>query len=221
MTYTPINWQNGDIITAEKMNKMDNGWGSQIKTVVNETFTPQNGELYYETELVYNKVINAPVITVVFDNEEYTCELAIVNGANFYGAEFSGETPDFSVYPFTLISPPGYPNVVLTETNDSHTIVVKYPSIETSSDFNEAVEIGSLLKKINTYNCTWQEAHDLVASGNIVYYVKTPDSLTADVYIVLSMGKTSNNYFMKAIYIGDEGDAIDTLTVVSPDSVFD
>lgn len=26
MSYTPINWQTGDTITAEKLNKMDNGW---------------------------------------------------------------------------------------------------------------------------------------------------------------------------------------------------
>lgn len=221
MTYTPINWQNGDIITAEKMNKMDNGWSSQIKTVANETFTAENGESYYQSELVYNKIIDAPVITVVFDNEEYTCELTIVNGTNFYGAEFSGDTPDFGVYPFTLISPPGYPNVVLTETDGSHTIVVKYPSIETSSDFNEAVVIGSPLKKINPYECTWQEVHDLIEAGNIAYYVKTPDSLTVVFYIVTKVGKASNDYFMKAIYIGDEGIAVDTLTVSSADSVFD
>lgn len=221
MTYTPINWQTGDVITANKMNKMDNGWGSQIKTVVNETFTAENGESYYQTELVYNKTIDAPVITVVFDNEEYTCELSIENGTNFYGAEFSGETPDFSVYPFTLISPPGYSNVVLTETGGSHTIVVKYPSIETSSNFNKAIEVGSPLKKIILSEYTWQEVHDLVEAGNIVYYVNKTDSLTVNVYVVLSTGKSSSNYFIKAIYIGGSGIAVNTLTVTSPDSVFD
>ena len=28
MGYTPSNWQNGDVITAEKLNKMENGIAS-------------------------------------------------------------------------------------------------------------------------------------------------------------------------------------------------
>lgn len=39
MIYTPINWQNGDTITAEKMNKMDNGWGIGEVELFSETVT--------------------------------------------------------------------------------------------------------------------------------------------------------------------------------------
>ena len=43
MSYTPINWQTGDIITAEKMNKMDNGWSveSSSQQLFSETVTTE------------------------------------------------------------------------------------------------------------------------------------------------------------------------------------
>ena len=146
MTYTPINWQTGDTITAEKMNKMDNGWAmeSSSQTYFSETVTtaidleypddPAFGELSYSTQLT------ADTVVVTFDGTDYTCHRMDGDPGSYVYGGWSDDSIDFSTIPFCIFSEDGY-NSVATEAGGTYAIsaVGTSQSIETSPAFETAV----------------------------------------------------------------------------------
>lgn len=144
MSYTPINWQTGETITAEKLNKMDNGWGVQTTQLFNETVTTEETTIgpvtVYEAELTYSTPITAESITVVFNGNRYTCHVINITteSASGYGGVNSEWIYDFTEYPFAIVSS-GNSNTIATQTAGTYTISVESNSIEISSDFNAAV----------------------------------------------------------------------------------
>lgn len=136
MAYTPINWQTGDTITAEKLNRCDNGWGVESTQLFSETVTTASSEYGYSAVLSYAATINAPVLAVTFDGTEYTCPRIDMFDSYSYGG--MGESgPDFTDYPF-LITPMGG-NVLFTETAGTHTVTASAEGVEVSDNFRAAV----------------------------------------------------------------------------------
>lgn len=141
MSYVPINWQTGDIITADKLNRCDNGWGIQDIQYFNETVTSTiwdgNNSLTFE----YTGYINADIIVVTIDGVDYTCSKVSVSRGASYGAQWSDSIPgyDFSEYPFSFTSfEDGYNTGVVHEAG-TYTISVSSTVLEVSSDFSNAV----------------------------------------------------------------------------------
>ena len=94
MAYTPINWQTGDTITAEKMNKMDNGWGVQNTQLFSESVTTTAQGGMNGGVLSYSTLIDSASIVVSFNGTDYTCSRIEVFGQYFYGG-FSESGPVF------------------------------------------------------------------------------------------------------------------------------
>lgn len=146
MAYTPINWQTGDTITADKLNKMDNGWGVESTQLFSETVTTAVNPDYPEesaiAQLAYSQPIDADTITVTFDGTEYTCPRIPTPSGSGYGAPWSNDLEgyDFSEYPFGLGSVGSNPVVLITQTAGEHTVAVSVPTLQTSADFSEAVK---------------------------------------------------------------------------------
>lgn len=135
MAYTPINWQTGDTITADKLNRCDNGWGVESTQLFSETVTTEDDGDGNYAALAYDGNIDADTITVTLDGTEYVCSRIDAFGRYFYGGFNQG--PDFTTYPFFIASGGG--NYVYTETAGEHTIAVLGSAIVTSSDFASAV----------------------------------------------------------------------------------
>lgn len=140
MAYTPINWQTGDTITAEKLNRCDNGWsytpGSSTEICDESVTTADDGHGSYAGQLSVNS-ITADTLLVVFDGDSYTCPN---NGVGSYGAPFDEQIDafDWNTYPF-IIYDDGY---VVTQVVGIHTFVISVigtPTIETSEQFKAAV----------------------------------------------------------------------------------
>lgn len=159
MAYTPINWQTGDTITAEKMNKMDNGWGVQNTQLFSETVTTTAQSGMNSGALSYRTLINSASIVVTFNGTDYTCSRIEVFGQYFYGG-FSESGPVFSEYPFAISSSSANGNLIYTENAGTYTVAVSVQTIEWSNDFsavvNEAVNmpVTPLLcvSGVTTYN---------------------------------------------------------------------
>ena len=97
MAYTPTNWQNGDVITADKLNKLENGvasaGGGSEELLV--TFTIVNGDEDYElsadktfAEVSYAITEGIPVRGVMkyFEDTQFnsiSCVLDIESSASF------------------------------------------------------------------------------------------------------------------------------------------
>lgn len=182
MAYTPINWQTGDTITAEKLNKMDNGWGYESTQLFSETVTTAEQDGMYSARLAYANLIDAGTITVVFDGTEYTCINLAPSDIPIkeYGAPWSDELEkyDFSTCPFTLSSS-SRGNGLITETAASHTIAVTAHTIVTSSDFDTAAQtaMASTIAAIPTPlqvvigETTFGEVYEAIAAGKLLFVV--------------------------------------------------
>lgn len=140
MSYTPIGWQTGDTITAEKLNKMDNGWSVQNTQLFSETVTTESSEYGNEGNLAYTEQVSYSTISVVFNNTAYTCNRVLVDENSYgYGGVDGGWSYDFSVYPFALVFTEADGNIIATETAGTYTISVESNTLQISSDFNNAV----------------------------------------------------------------------------------
>lgn len=141
MAYTPINWQTGDTITAEKLNKMDNGWAveSSSQTYFTETVTTVDDDGLAWGDFAYSTQITVDTATVTFDGTDYVCNKIEWEGSNAYGG-LSADGPDFTDYPFAILSESGF-NSICTPTGGTHTVSVAgtSQSIETSESFEIAV----------------------------------------------------------------------------------
>lgn len=183
MAYTPINWQTGDTITAEKLNKMDNGWGYGSTQLFSETVTTEVDPEYPDdpaaAQIAYSGTIDADTITVTFDNTEYECSRIDSNGSYFYGG-FSTSGPDFTNYPFFIFS--GHINQLVTQTAGEHTVAASVSSLQTSADFAAAVSMvsDSVLASV-PLRCVEGvtsiiEAKNALNNGRLVYFTAPEDS---------------------------------------------
>lgn len=196
MAYTPINWQTGDTITAEKMNKMDNGWSASSTQLFSETVTTAESSGMITATLAYTGTINYDSITVTFDGSDYNCDVTDMGGAHFYGG-IGQHGPDFSEYPFAIQSVGGA-NEVFTETAGSHTISVSVVGIEYSSNFSEAVNAcvipQMVVAKPNV--TTWQAIYDAVSAGKIVCIFATE---SGGLYARYVIGVESKGYNVETV----------------------
>lgn len=169
MTYTPINWQTGDTITAEKLNKMDNGWGVQEAQLFNETVTTEAGQHGNSGALAYNMLIDAQSIIVTFDGIDYQCSRIDNFGYYYYGG-LSTNGPDFSDYPFLIESKEENGNTVYTETAGTHTVAITVPALQTSTNFAEAVSaiIGGAFYSVVDGATTWAQVVEAMGAGKLV-----------------------------------------------------
>lgn len=169
MSYTPIGWQTGDTITAEKLNKMDNGWSVETatQTLCNDTITSVDDGGMYVSQLSATS-ITAVSIVVTFDGSTYQCDK---DGDGGYGdsVEFT-----FATYPFRIESD----GFIITETGGSHTVKVEadVTTYDASTAFTGVVNSIGPVFRAYANATTWQEVHDAVKAGEIVYIIKDTES---------------------------------------------
>ena len=159
MAYTPINWQTGDTITAEKLNKMDNGWSAtsgSSSVLLNETVTTEGSGPAFGT-LTYSSQINAPSIVVTLNGVEYTCQ---------YDADINGYGDmSFSDFPFVIDYYDGS-NELVTPSAGTYTLQIEtaaVATIEVSQGFVSAVALHAVIG-----TTTFQEVDDALAAGRLV-----------------------------------------------------
>lgn len=137
MAYTPVNWQTGDTITAERLNRMDRGWDFDSTQLFSETVTTvDDGYGNNGATLAYQTPISAETLVITFDGVDYVCQRVGSDGEYVYGG--NNGAPDFSEYPFYLGSDTSG-NKIYTETVGTYTISASASAIETSSSFTKAV----------------------------------------------------------------------------------
>ena len=176
MAYTPINWQTGDTITAEKMNKMDNGWGIQEGQLFSETVTTATGEGEPAPVgmLTYAEWLSAPSITVTFNGTDYTVQM-IDNGdsAHIYG-EIGAQGPSFANYPFCIISLSQGMNLLYTEISGTYTIVAIGGTLEVSDGFSNAVgkcvDIAAVPVRCVAGVTNLADISTSTSDGNLLYF---------------------------------------------------
>ncbi len=237
MAYTPINWQTGDTITADKLNRCDNGWGYESTQLFSETVTTADtySEGYGVGELTYGQFINSPTIIVTFDGVDYTCpntissEMAEHNSS--YGAPSLEQGGfDFSDYPFAIDSyatPFGtYGNGIYTETIETHTITVAGSAIVTSSDFDMAAQaavapsIAAILTPylVTVDTTTLKEVFDAIGAGKIPIIVYNDNIANNPRYIEVVLYARKYNLTVSSVTISDGALTVKNYTATNANS---
>lgn len=162
MSYTPINWQTGDTITAEKMNKMDNGWGASAATkttICQETIEATGGGPAFGIFTYANEITSQNVI-ITLNGVEYECQYdTSIPG---YGG-ISLVDPPFAIVCY------GGQNKLVVSTAGTYSVKIEEVSpatLEVSSNFANAVALHA---EVGT--TTFQEIDDAIAQGRIVVLV--------------------------------------------------
>ena len=216
MTYTPINWQTGDTITAEKMNKMDNGWGVSSTQLFSETVTTTSGQYGNSASLAYSSAIIVPTLYVTYDGDDYVCPAVEMNGTFSYGG--MGEMgPDFTDYPF-LITPINESNELFTETAGSHTISASQNAVEVSELFVSATEAASPVFVAVSERTIWQDIADAIDAHKLVIVFNGNAINAPCCYASRAVVDESENYVVYSMEASS--DAIGSITWIasSPDS---
>lgn len=200
MAYIPINWQTGDTITAEKMNKMDNGWGIQESQLFSEsvTTTAQGGR--NSGALSCSTLIDSASIVVTFNGTDYTCPRIEAFGDYFYGG-IGQYGPDFSEYPFAIDSSAERGNMIFTQTAGTFTVTAAGSDMQVSTDFGSAVNTCVVPQVVvATKNVTtWQAVYDAVSSGKIVCIVDDEANYKTMLFVASVGIDSGGNYHIEAL----------------------
>lgn len=149
MAYDKNIWSCGDEITAEKLNHMEDGienagggdagyeceeateliWEGNVTTEANPDGAATSGDL--------EQIVNAPLIKVTFDGEEYALNNNGSGRGGEYGATFDDETQqyDFSEVPFHISSMyyNGWHLNIYTQTAGTYSVKIESLSVEITS----------------------------------------------------------------------------------------
>lgn len=201
MAYTPINWQTGDTITADKLNRCDNGWAvtNSSTTICDETVITEDDGGMFAGQLTVSS-ITAVSITVTYDGTPYQCAQ---DGDGGYGTDVNFT---FADYPFRIESD----GFIVTETVGSHTVKVEAveSGVDTSAAFDAAVTAASPLYRIAIGSTTWQEAHDAMAAGRLAFYVAVVDGDTVEQFVALSANYNDDNQRYEIASVGTPADGL-------------
>ena len=180
MAYTPIGWQTGDTITAEKLNKMDNGWSVEVTKQVCFDGTVTTSEMYgYNTgHITTESAIAVDTVIVTFNGTEYECPNVSSEGGYEYGAPYS-ESYDFSTFPFNIYVEPGSRETTIS-TENAGTYTMKIEAAEEKTEVSDAfkevvdlcIDVPRILRCVE--NVTERaDAQDCINNGGIVYCIVT------------------------------------------------
>ena len=215
MAYEKQTWANGDVITQEKLNHIEDGIAGagekgyecveERALLLDETVTLSVQDDYDFGPINYSGEISYPVIYVTFDGVEYTCPNHGEGGNSFYGAN---SIFDFETIPFLIVNPDGNQCLVYTKSGASpsvHTIRIMYDenTVTTTPCFEKAVK-----SIVNTgYECT--ETTEQLFSETVTTeeigeaYIATlqySDAINADVLTIVFDG---TEYVCPKIIVGN------------------
>lgn len=178
MAYEKTTWADGDVITAEKLNKIEDGiedaTGYDCKeepvVLLEESVVT---EPYYSDitgVLSYSHPIKAETIIVTFDGVDYVLNNNSArpeDGVSYYGACKSMYTKDYSEYPFGLTCfHESSQNILYTEKTGTYSIKISAITdvVSTTKNFKKAVDSLVSAKNIKDTESFGIKANDV--SGN-------------------------------------------------------
>lgn len=183
--YEPTVWATGDVVTAEKLNKLENGVASGGVYTESETvrFSGEvtTAESYgdFMASLPGCDLSDAPdQITVVFDGTEYTVNATLADDIVCYGVYSEESGVDFSQYPFFINAFTETSRTVFsTETAGTHSVVIKSVTKTVNSELQAVLPLRAVVG-----TTTLAELEEAWGSGRLVYCIENG----ANIYFLLS-----------------------------------
>lgn len=168
--YTPTVWKTGDVVTAERLNKIEQGLvsggvytESEMVRFSGEATTTAQGS--FNSATINCDLSDTPEqITVVFDGTEYTVSKVESDGETAYGGV--DETGlEFSEYPFAVVLGTDY-SILMTETASTHQVVIK---VATETVNQDLIDILPVMRLIHNKTLS-ADAVKAFNDGKLLYY---------------------------------------------------
>lgn len=224
MSYEKQTWETGDIITAEKLNKLDPGYSVETTTndviVFNNNVTTTNSYGISFATIALSELLTADTIKVTFNSTEYIVQKVSMSGSQYCYGEFTASGPLFTTYPFCITIDPNdsenNPPNIYTESAGTYSVKIEQSievtTAETSNEFNLAVEsvIPPVMYIKQSYisnvgyqlDKTHNEISNHILSGGIAF-IMTVDTITSrDLLIVLRVSSSNDSYQIWAMGLG-------------------
>lgn len=204
MSYEKQTWQTGDIITAVKLNHMEDGIANPGYTVETKAVavvpeqsvvTEKTGNRFTADITIAEGITFADIpdtLTITFQGQEYVCSNHVTEGAPY--KEYGTDSDDWSTYPFTV----GFESMgpfLATESAGTYTVKAtgEQKTVTPSEEFKQAVssadaESGSLKVVFD---------HD-----NSITLLNNPSLSAEEIYMLIRKTMRSNSGLVEA-YIKD------------------
>lgn len=178
MSYTPTAWQTGDVVTAEKLNKLENGVTSAQVYTESETVR-FSGSVTTEAKEGFNvATINCDLsdlpeqITVVFDGTEYTVSKTGFGNGYFAYGDFGETGPDFSEYPFVAAALQESTTTSLyIENEGTHQMVIKVATKTVNQELADVISnVVPIMRLIHNKTLS-ADAVEAFNDGKLLYFV--------------------------------------------------
>lgn len=210
MNYETHTWENGETITAEKLNHIEDGIAegsdkgyecTETKAVLTEESVDVESEMQGvyvgRLQFVFTN-IPSETLSITFNGVKYDCNRISAGDGYAYGGygEFG---PDFSIYPFIIFVGVSELTQLATETAGTYIIKIEVAeeSIETSQCFEKAVKAVSLeipvLRLIEGVT-TKQEIEQAYSDGKLMYWVAPSTIEDAVGYYIVTIPDTSQPF---------------------------
>jgi len=186
--YTPTVWAAGDKITAEKMNKLEQGVAGEFWNTVfegNVTTEVEGGAPFAEGNIEGLTNLSADSIKVTFNGTEYECNKIVQGVNNIYGG-VGEDGPEFSQYPFAIMSSEGNGTLFFTQTAGTYSLKIEESQSDGESDYS-TVEVSITN---NTNIASLDIALPNAVESNPMVFPPTTDKMSARVSI--ASGATAN-----------------------------
>ena len=206
MAYTKHTWENGEVISAEKLNNLEEGIGYELTEEIlfeeEATTTQQSGAPFAMGNITYSDFIDADELNIVFNNVEYSLPKNVMNSGertNVYG-ELNKETraPVFDTYPLALVSS-NYGNQLATSEPGTYNVKVKVQLIQTTAEFEQAVKKNGVKNiKDGEGNSAITEGSGTKAQGNCSHAEGSGTTASRDSCHAEGAGTTASGRFSHA-----------------------
>lgn len=235
MAYEKQTWVNGDVITAEKLNHMEDGIAegggcdcgfecTETETALfNETVTVVEYNGMYTAQLDY--VASEPImeLTITFDGTHYVCQGINAGGQIvFGGVDPITQSFDFTNYPFAVLLGADK-SILFTNTDGTHTIAASVSEIstETTECFKAAVNSAVSPLVVHRFNGfldkTWREISNALMGRGAVIATQINAEGDYTVVPILSayvVGSGESKSYKVSFY---EGDPMSNYSASSPE----
>lgn len=223
MAFEPKTWACGDTITAQELNRMEQGIveasdkGYECVIDKDTLFdgvanVVSGGEGVYNWQFPNEVTIDADNIEVVFNGTSYNLNKQSYQGSFYYYGEIGQNGPVFTTYPFLIMVQSIMAELYVQNRGDYNIKVSSdAETVETSECFEKAVKSAStlLLKAVSkdeiyidpttytrvTYDHTWQEVHDALREGMFVSILNEVGSVETTLFRVMSAVSESQNTY--------------------------
>lgn len=212
--YEKHNWVNGEVITEDKLNHMEEGisTGGGIYTYVEVTFfddevtteKPSESSTFAQASITLQGNLPKSDISVTFNGQDYTLPHGYVGGVGDYWGELA-DAPSYTNYPVFI----GADGSILTPEAGTYALKIVGNSFELNDDFKNNFPKNMLVnvsKRSNNYflDKTYSEINSAVSNGDNVKFLLHNGDSTKEYY--LDGISSDDGWLLNLFYVNHDPD---------------